>query len=96
MTTRDIVGAFKEMYGAEVSATLISKVTDAVIEEVIEWQNRPLNSIYPVVYLDCIVVNVMQDKRVINKSIYLALGINTEGQKELMGMWISDNEGSKF
>jgi len=96
MTTRDIVDAFKEMYGAEVSATLISKVTDAVIEEVIEWQNRPLNSIYPVVYLDCIVVKVMQDKRVINKSIYLALGINTEGQKELMGMWISDNEGSKF
>jgi len=96
MTTRDIVDAFKEMYGADVSATLISKVTDAVIEEVIEWQNRPLNSIYPVVYLDCIVVKVMQDKRVINKSIYLALGINTEGQKELMGMWISDNEGSKF
>jgi transposase-like protein len=96
LTTRDIVDAFKEMYDADVSPTLISKVTDAVIEEVIEWQNRPLNSVYPIVYLDCIVVKVMQDKRVINKAIYLALGINTDGQKELMGMWISDNEGSKF
>ena len=96
MTTRDIVDTFKEMYDADVSPTLISKVTDAVIDEVIEWQNRPLNSVYPVVYLDCIVVKVNQDKRVINKAIYLALGINTDGQKELMGMWVSDNEGSKF
>ena len=96
MTTRDIVSTFKEMYDADVSPTLISKVTDAVIDEVIAWQNRPLDSVYPVVYLDCIVVKVHQDKRVINKSIYLALGINTEGKKELMGMWISETEGSKF
>lgn len=96
MTTREIVATFKEMYGADVSATLISKVTDAVIERVIEWQSRPLESVYPIVYLDCIVVKIRQDKQVINKSIYLALGVNLEGQKELLGMWISENEGAKF
>lgn len=96
MTTRDIVETFKEMYDADISATLVSKVTEAVIEDVIAWQNRSLESIYPVVYLDCIVVKIHQDKRVINKAIYLALGINLEGHKELLGMWISENEGAKF
>jgi len=96
MTTREIVATFKEMYDADVSASLISKVTDAVIEQVIEWQSRPLDAVYPIVYLDCIVVKVRQDKRVINKAIYLALGINMEGQKELLGMWLSETEGSKF
>lgn len=96
MTTREIVSAFKEMYDADVSPTLISKVTNAVIEQVVEWQSRPLDPVYPIVYLDCIVVKIRQDKRVINKSIYLALGINLEGQKELLGMWLSENEGAKF
>jgi len=96
MTTRDIVATFKDMYDADVSPTLISKVTDAVIEDVIEWQSRPLDAVYPIVYLDCIVVKVRQDKQVINKSIYLALGVNLEGHKELLGMWLSDNEGAKF
>lgn len=96
MTTREIVSLFKEMYDADVSPTLISKVTDAVIERVIEWQSRPLESIYPIVYLDCIVVKIRQDKQVINKAIYLALGVNLEGYKELLGMWISENEGAKF
>ena len=96
MSTREIVSAFDEWYGAEISPTLVSRVTNAVIEQVIEWQSRPLDAIYPIVYLDCIVVKVRQDKRVINKSIFLALGINTEGHKELMGMWISENEGAKF
>lgn len=96
MTTREIVTTFKEMYGADVSAALISKVTDAVIEQVVEWQSRPLDSVYPIVYLDCIVVKIRQDKKVINKSVYLALGVNMEGQKELLGMWLSENEGSKF
>ena len=84
--TREIVTTFKEMYGADVSATLISKVTDAVIEQVVEWQSRPLDAIYPIVYLDCIVVKIRQDKQVINKAIYLALGVNMEGHKELLGM----------
>ncbi|EKO3601317.1 IS256 family transposase, partial [Vibrio metschnikovii] len=96
MTTREIVATFKEMYDADVSASLISKVTDAVLEQVIEWQARPLDAIYPIVYLDCIVVKVRQNKQVINKAIYLALGVNMEGQKELLGMWMSETEGAKF
>jgi putative transposase len=96
MSTRDIVNAFDEWYGAEISPTLVSRVTNAVMDKVIEWQSRPLDAVYPIVYLDCIVVKIRQDKRVINKSIFLALGINTEGHKELMGMWIAENEGAKF
>jgi putative transposase len=96
MTTREIVATFKEMYGADVSAPLISKVTDAVIEQVVEWQSRPLNEVYPIVYLDCLVVKIRQDRRVINKAVYLALGVNMEGHKELLGMWLSENEGAKF
>jgi len=96
MTTRDIAETFKEMYGAEVSHALISKVTDAVIEEVVAWQARPLDEIYPILYLDCMVIKCHQDKRVINKAVYVALGINCEGRKELIGLLISENEGSKF
>jgi putative transposase len=96
MTTREIVATFKEMYDADVSPTLISKVTDAVKEQVNEWQNRPLDALYPIVYLDCIVVKVRQGGSVINKAVFLALGINTEGQKELLGMWLAENEGAKF
>lgn len=96
MTTREIVATFKEMYDADVSATLISKVTDAVKEQVVEWQNRPLDALYPIVYMDCIVIKVRQDGSVINKAVFLALGVNTEGQKELLGMWIAENEGAKF
>ena len=96
MSTRDIAATFKEMFGATVSHNVISQVTDAVLEQVQLWQNRSLDEVYPIVYLDCIVVKVHQDKRVIKKAIYLALGINLEGQKELLGMWISENEGAKF
>lgn len=96
MTNREIVAFFKEMYDADVSASLISRVTDAVIEQVSEWQNRTLDSLYPVIYLDCIVVKVRQHSTVINKSVYLALGINMDGQKELLGMWIAQTEGAKF
>jgi transposase-like protein len=96
MTTREIVRTFKEMYGADASPALISKVTDAVIDEVVEWQSRPLDAVYPIVYLDCIVVKIRQDKRVINKAVYLALGVNMEGHKELLGLWLAENEGAKF
>jgi len=96
MSTRDIVATFKEMYGADVSATLISKVTESVIDRVIQWQNRPLDAVYPIVYLDCIVVKIRQNKRVINKSIYIALGINLDGNKEVLGLWLSETEGAKF
>ena len=96
MTTREIVKTFKEMYDADVSASLISKVTDAVMEQIVEWQSRPLDAVYPIVYLDCIVLKIRQDKHVINKAVYLALGVNMEGQKELLGLWLSENEGAKF
>ena len=96
MSTRDIAATLLELYGVEVSPTLISRVTDQVLEQVQQWQSRPLDAVYPIVYLDCIHVNIRQDKRVINKAIYLALGINLEGQKELLGLWLSENEGAKF
>ena len=96
MTTREIAAAFKELYDADVSPALISKVTDTVMEQIVEWQNRPLDAVYPIVYLDCIVLKVRQDSRLINKSVFLALGINIEGQKELLGMWLAENEGAKF
>lgn len=97
MTTRDIQEAIKDLYhGAEVSHSTIANVTDAVLDEVNTWQSRPLDSTYPIVFLDCIVVKIHQDKRVINKSIYLALGINCDGIKEFLGLWVSEKEGSKF
>lgn len=96
MSTRDIVAAFKELYDADVSPALISKVTDAVKEQVTEWQNRLLDALYPIVYLDCIVVKVRREGHVMNRSIFLALGVNLEGHKELLGMWLADNEGRAF
>lgn len=96
LTTREIQQTLEEMYQVEVSPALISNVTDAVLDTVIEWQARPLDPCYAIVYLDCIVAKVRQDKRVINKSIYLALGVTLEGKKELLGLWLSDNEGAKF
>lgn len=96
LSTREIAETLGELYGTEVSPTLISRVTDAVLADVIEWQSRPLDDIYPIVYLDCIVVKIRQDKRVINKAIYLALGVNMDGHKELLGLWMSENEGAKF
>jgi len=96
MTTREIVASFQEMYGAEVSASLVSKVTDAVLEQVVEFQSRPLSAFYPIVYLDCIVVKVRHNRQVINKSVYVALGINLDGRKELLGLWLAETEGAKF
>lgn len=96
MTTRDIVSVFKDMYDADVSPSLISKITDSVSEQVTAWQNRPLNELYPIIYLDCIVVKIRQDNQVINKSVYIALGINSEGYKELLGLWLAETEGAKF
>jgi len=96
MTTREIQGQLKEIYGTEVSPSLISKVTDAVLDEVKEWQNRPLDAVYPVVYLDAIHLKIRTSGRVTNRAVYLALGINLEGNKELLGLWIGESEGAKF
>ena len=96
MTVREIQGHLEEMYGTEVSPTLISSVTDAVIEEVKAWQSRPLDAMYPIVYLDCIHVKVRDTGTVRAKAVYLALGINMAGEKELLGIWIAQTEGAKF
>ena len=96
MTVREIQGHLEEMYGTEVSPTLISSVTDAVIDEVKAWQSRPLDALYPVVYLDCIHVKVRDAGAVRVKAVYLALGINLAGEKELLGLWIAQTEGAKF
>jgi putative transposase len=96
MTTRDIQAQLQDLYDVEVSATLISNVTNEVIEEVKAWQSRPLDKLYPILYLDALVIKIKEDKRIINKAFYLALGVNIEGQKELLGIWVSQNEGAKF
>ena len=96
LSNQEIVESFKEFYDAEVSTSLISRVTDSVKERVMEWQNRPLDAVYPIVYLDCLVVKVRQEGRIINKSVFVALGVNLDGHKELLGLWIAENEGAKF
>jgi putative transposase len=96
MTVREIQGHLEEMYGTEVSPSLISSVTDAVIEDVKVWQSRPLDALYPIVYLDCIHVKVRDNGAVRVKAVYLALGIKLDGEKELLGIWIAQTEGAKF
>ena len=96
MTVREIQQHLTEMYGTEVSATLISTVTDAVIDEVKQWQSRPLDAVYPIVYLDCIHVKIRDTGAVRAKAAYLAIGINMNGEKEVLGLWIAQTEGAKF
>lgn len=96
LTTREIEGHLLEIYGVEVSAGLISQVTDAVLEDVKSWQNRPLEAVYPIVYFDALWGKVREDGQVNKVAVYLALGINMEGQKEVLGMWAAASEGSKF
>ena len=95
MTVREIQAHLQEMYGAEVSPSLISNVTDAVVDEVKLWQARPLDAVYPIVYLDCIHVKV-REGAVRVKAVYLAIGITMTGEKEVLGLWLSPNEGAKF
>ena len=96
LTTREIQGHLEEIYGVEVSPALISIVTEAVAEEVKTWQNRPLDALYPIVYMDAIRVKARGNGHVVNKAVYLAIGINLDGAKEVLGMWVSENEGAKF
>ena len=96
MTTRDIQAHLQELYGVEVSPTLISQVTDAVTEEITLWQNRPLEEVYPIIYMDAIRVKVRHNGTVINKAVYLAIGVTWEGTKDILGMWIAETEGAKF
>ncbi len=96
MSARDIKAHLEEIYGIEISPDLISAVTEAVIEEVREWQTRPLEAVYPIVYLDALRVKIRYDGTVQNRCIYLAIGVNVEGKKEALGLWTAENEGAKF
>ncbi len=96
MSVRDMQAMLLELYEIEVSEALISSVTDAVLDDVRAWQGRPLDQVYPIVYFDCIVVKSRQEGKVSNKAVYLALAVTMDGHKELLGLWLSQNEGAKF
>jgi putative transposase len=96
MSMRDIQEHLKDIYQADVSHEFISSVTDKVIEEVTAWQNRPLETIYPILYLDAMVVKVRENNQIINKSLYIAMGVTMEGHKEILGLWLAKTEGAKF
>ncbi len=96
MSTRDIQGHLEEIYQVEVSASLISEVTDSVMEEVRAWQGRPLDAVYPIVYLDALVVKMRHEGRVENRAVFVGIGINMEGHKDVLGLWTSAAEGAKF
>lgn len=96
MTTREIQGHLQEIYGVEVSPSLISEVTDAVIEEVKAWQTRPLEPLYPILFLDALMVKMRQEGKVENRAVYVAIGIDLDGRKDVLGLWTSPNEGAKF
>jgi putative transposase len=96
MTTREIQGHLQEIYGVEVSPSLISEVTDAVIEEVKAWQTRPLEPLYPILFLDALMVKMRHEGRVENRAVYVAIGIDLDGRKDVLGLWTSANEGAKF
>jgi putative transposase len=96
LSTREIQGHLEELYGTEVSPTLISTITDAVLDEVRTWQARPLAAVYPILYFDALFVKWRQEGPVQTKAVYLALGITVEGEKELLGLWLSESEGAKF
>jgi len=96
MTTRDIEHALKDLYGVEISHTVISQVTESVMDEVRAWQNRPLDAVYPILWLDGLTVKIHHGKQVSNKSAHVVLGVNLRGEKEVLGLWIAETEGAKF
>ncbi|KAB7768817.1 IS256 family transposase [Xanthomonas maliensis] len=96
MTTRDIESALLDLYGVTISHALIAQVTDAVLDQARTWQNRPLEAIYPLMWLDGIVVKVQQNKQVVNKSAHVVLAVNLRGEKEVLGLWLAESEGAKF
>lgn len=96
MSTRDIEDHMRDIYGIDVSPTMVSKITDRILPMITEWQSRPLERVYPIVFLDAIHFKVRQDSRIVNKAAYSVLGINLEGHKEILGIWIGENESAKF
>ena len=96
MTTRDISSHIKDIYGFGISETMVSKITNKILPTIEEWQNRPLEKIYPMVFLDAIHYHVRENNIVVKKAVYIALGYNLEGFKEILGMWVGENETSKY
>ena len=96
LSTRDINEQIQELYGIEVSATMVSNITDQIIPEIREWQARPLDEVYPFVFIDAVHFSVREDNHIIKKAAYIALGINSEGFKEVLGIWIGENESAKY
>ena len=96
MTTREIEAHLQEIYGVDVSPGLISNVTEAVMDEVKVWQCRSLDEVYPILYMDALRVKVRDSGHVVNKAIYVAIGVNLEGKKEVLGLWAAQNEGARF
>jgi putative transposase len=96
MSTREIQGHLEEIYGVEVSPALVSHVTEAVMEEVRLWQSRPLDAVYPILYLDALMVKIRDNGHIQNKAIHVCIGVNLEGNKEVLGLWAAQNEGAKF
>lgn len=96
MSTRDITEAIKDVYGVEVSASMISKITDKIIPIALEWQNRALQTVYPIVFIDCVHFNVKSDNMVVKKAAYVVLGVTETGYKEILGIWVGENESAKF
>jgi putative transposase len=96
MTVREIQGHLEDIYAVEVSPDLISSVTDSVLDEVKAWQDRPLDAVYPIVFMDALRVKIRDNGHVINKAVYMALGVNLDGNKEVLGLWVAKEEGAKF
>ena len=96
LTTREINEQIQDLYGIEVSATMVSNITDQIIPEIKEWQERPLDDVYPIVFIDAVHFSVREDNRVVKKAAYIVLGIDKEGYKNILGIWIGESESSKF
>src|SRR5918995_5540471 len=96
MSVRDIARHLSELYGTEIGRDTISRVTDAVLEDVAAWRTRPLDAVYPIVYFDALMVKVREDRSVRSRACYLAIGVTVEGEREVLGIWWQEAEGAKF
>ena len=96
LSTREINEQIQDLYGIEVSSTMVSNITDQILPEIKEWQNRPLDDVYPIVFIDAVHFSVRQDSQVVKKAAYIVLGVDKEGNKDILGMWIGENESAKF
>jgi len=96
MSTGDIHDQIKDLYGVEISAEMVSKITERIVPEIREWQNRPLDPVYPFIFMDAIHYKIREDNHILNRAAYVVLGVNLDGNKDILGIWIGENESSKF